>query len=165
MAQILDQQTWTILQTLVICSSSVRLKPPSSYSIMCHSWTHTFMMLSSITDTEPMSKNDCVINAARYLHNMQILVPQHVNELRLLLLDPLSSTHCTYDTNYSFHTYHKVVPKLFHRRRGHGDHRTKNMACSWWNWASSLKSLNASRRSCKSFHCDSIKSTCHHQLL
>jgi hypothetical protein len=75
-----------------------------------------FMMLSSITDTEPMSKNDCVVNAARYLHNMQILVPQHVNELRLLLLDPLSSTHCTYDTNYSFHTYHKVVPKLFHRR-------------------------------------------------
>jgi hypothetical protein len=25
------------------------------------------MMLSSISDTEPMSKNDCVINAARYL--------------------------------------------------------------------------------------------------
>jgi hypothetical protein len=57
------------------------------------------MMLSSIRDTEPMSKNDCVINAARYLHNMQIKVPQHINELRLLLLDPLRSTNCTYDSN------------------------------------------------------------------
>ena len=131
-------------QTSVMRSSSERLGVPSSCSITRQSCRHKFMMLSSMRETDPMSRNDWDIKAAKYLrHNVKVWKEAN---LQNMLIRSLESARKPWEerTVLSWSYLGKLV----------------QVSYSWWNRASSVKSFDASTLSCRRFHCDSITSTC-----
>lgn len=54
-----------------MCSSSLVVLVFSSFSSFQQNCKHSFIIPSRILETEPMSKKDCEINAAKYLENSQ----------------------------------------------------------------------------------------------
>lgn len=57
--------------TSAMCSSSLVVLLLSSFSIFQQNCKHSFIIPSRILETEPMSKKDCEISAAKYLKNSQ----------------------------------------------------------------------------------------------
>lgn len=55
-----------LLNSSVICSSSAVFAKPSWFSTVQQNWRQSFIMLSSILDTEPISKKDWEIKADKY---------------------------------------------------------------------------------------------------